>query len=79
MAKARSYTRVAASEAGLARYYATRDTNVYKAWCSPELLGKWYSREPVASISSTGNEQVEECACGDVMLLLRVEMIHPDM
>ena len=45
----------------------------------PELLGKWYSREPVASISSTGNEQVEECACGDVMLLLRVEMIHPDM
>ena len=37
----------------------------------PELLGKWYSREPVASISSTGNEQVEECACGDVMLLLQ--------
>ena len=35
----------------------------------PELLGKWYSREPVAS--STGNEQVEECACGDVMLLLQ--------
>ena len=37
----------------------------------PELLGKWYSREPVASISSTGNEQVEECAHGDVMLLLQ--------
>ena len=37
----------------------------------PELLGKWYFREPVASISSTGNEQVEECARGDVMLLLQ--------
>ena len=37
----------------------------------PELLGKWYSREPVASISSTGDEQVEECGCGDVMVLLQ--------
>ena len=37
----------------------------------PELLGKWYSREPVASISSTGSEQVEECACVDAMLLLQ--------
>ena len=35
-----------------------------------KLLGKWYSREPVALISSTGNEQVEECACVDVMVLL---------
>ena len=37
----------------------------------PELLGKRYSREPVASISSTRNEQVEECSCVDVMLLLQ--------
>ena len=42
----------------------------------PELLGKWYSREPVASISSTGDEQVEECACGDVMLLLQEKGIR---
>ena len=44
---------------------------VYNAWCSSGLLGKWYSKEPVASISSTGDEQVEECACGDVMVLLQ--------
>ena len=39
----------------------------------PELLGKWYSREPVASISSTGNEQVEECAHGELCCYCRKE------